>query len=88
MNQWRNDGRGDGDDGSAPAYHLPIHSVVVVEHDMEFVRALDVPVTVLHEGSALAEGLFDTVQKDDRVIEVYPADDQAPRQSHRKEQPC
>ncbi len=47
------------------------HSVVVVEHDMEFVRALDVPVTVLHEGSVLAEGSLDTVQNDNRVIEVY-----------------
>jgi urea transport system ATP-binding protein len=47
------------------------HSVVVVEHDMEFVRALDVPVTVLHEGSVLAEGSLDAVQKNDAVIEVY-----------------
>ena len=47
------------------------HSVVVVEHDMEFVRALDVRVTVLHEGSVLAEGSLDHVQKDSRVIEVY-----------------
>ncbi|MEZ5667697.1 MAG: urea ABC transporter ATP-binding protein UrtD [Alphaproteobacteria bacterium] len=47
------------------------HSVVVVEHDMEFVRALDVRVTVLHEGSVLAEGPLDRVQSDPRVIEVY-----------------
>jgi len=47
------------------------HSVVVVEHDMEFVRALDVPVTVLHEGSVLAEGSLDVVQKNETVIEVY-----------------
>lgn len=47
------------------------HSIVVVEHDMEFVRALDVRVTVLHEGSVLAEGSLDHVQKDQRVIEVY-----------------
>ena len=47
------------------------HSVVVVEHDMAFVRALDVPVTVLHEGSVLAEGSLDKVQGDPRVIEVY-----------------
>ena len=46
------------------------HSVVV-EHDMEFVRALDTHVTVLHEGSVLAEGSIDTVQNDDRIIEVY-----------------
>tara|TARA_R110001583_G_scaffold183806_2_gene342615 strand:- start:24968 stop:25762 length:795 start_codon:yes stop_codon:yes gene_type:complete len=46
-------------------------SVVVVEHDMEFVRDLDCKVTVLHEGSVLAEGRLDSVQKDPRVIEVY-----------------
>ncbi len=47
------------------------HSVVVVEHDMAFVRALDVKVTVLHEGSVLAEGSLDHVQNDEKVIEVY-----------------
>ncbi len=47
------------------------HSLVVVEHDMEFVRALDSKVTVLHEGSVLAEGTLETVQNDERVIEVY-----------------
>ncbi|MGQ9370101.1 urea ABC transporter ATP-binding protein UrtD [Azospirillum sp. A39] len=46
-------------------------SVVVVEHDMEFVRRLGAKVTVLHEGSVLAEGSLETVQKDHRVIEVY-----------------
>ena len=46
-------------------------SVVVVEHDMEFVRALGVGVTVLHEGSVLAEGSLDDVSNDPRVIEVY-----------------
>jgi len=46
-------------------------SVVVVEHDMDFVRALGVGVTVLHEGSVLAEGDLDTVSNDPRVIEVY-----------------
>ena len=46
-------------------------TVVVVEHDMAFVRALGVKVTVLHEGSVLAEGSLDTVQNDQRVIEVY-----------------
>ncbi|RUT24419.1 urea ABC transporter ATP-binding protein UrtD [Asaia sp. W19] len=46
-------------------------SVVVVEHDMDFVRALDVTVTVLHEGAVLAEGPLDTVSNDPRVIEVY-----------------
>ena len=47
------------------------HSVVVVEHDMTFVRALDVKVTVLHEGAVLAEGSIDHVSADRRVIEVY-----------------
>jgi urea transport system ATP-binding protein len=47
------------------------HSVVVVEHDMEFVRGLNSKVTVLHEGSVLAEGSLEQVQNDQRVIEVY-----------------
>ena len=47
------------------------HSVVVVEHDMDFVRRLGVKVTVLHEGSVLAEGSLDRVSADERVIEVY-----------------
>jgi urea transport system ATP-binding protein len=47
------------------------HSVIVVEHDMTFVRDLDVKVTVLHEGSVLAEGPLDFVSADERVIEVY-----------------
>ncbi len=47
------------------------HSVVVVEHDMTFVRDLGVKVTVLHEGSVLAEGSLDAVSADKRVIEVY-----------------
>lgn len=47
------------------------HSVIVVEHDMDFVRALDCKVTVLHEGSVLAEGTLDKVSSDKRVVEVY-----------------
>ncbi len=47
------------------------HSVVVVEHDMEFVRSIAKQVTVLHEGSVLAEGDMEKVQNDPRVIEVY-----------------
>lgn len=47
------------------------HSVIVVEHDMEFVRALQCKVTVLHEGSVLAEGDLETVSANPRVIEVY-----------------
>ncbi|EHL96146.1 urea ABC transporter, ATP-binding protein UrtD [Acetobacteraceae bacterium AT-5844] len=46
-------------------------SVVVVEHDLEFVRALGSKVTVLCEGSVLSEGSIDHVQNDPRVIEVY-----------------
>ncbi|MBS4082437.1 MAG: urea ABC transporter ATP-binding protein UrtD [Rhizobiales bacterium] len=46
-------------------------SVVVVEHDMVFVRELGVKVTCLHEGSVLAEGTIDDVSENDRVIEVY-----------------
>jgi urea transport system ATP-binding protein len=47
------------------------HSVIVVEHDMHFVRGLDVKVTCLHEGSVLSEGTLDYVSSDQRVIEVY-----------------
>ena len=46
-------------------------AVVVVEHDMEFVRRLGCKVTVLHEGSVLAEGSIDHVTKNENVIEVY-----------------
>ncbi|WP_207061161.1 urea ABC transporter ATP-binding protein UrtD [Motiliproteus sp. SC1-56] len=46
-------------------------SVVVVEHDMDFVRSIARTVTVLHQGSVLAEGSMDQVQSDPRVIEVY-----------------
>jgi urea transport system ATP-binding protein len=47
------------------------HSVVVVEHDMEFVRSIARRVTVLHEGSVIAEGDMDHVQNHPRVKEVY-----------------
>ena len=47
------------------------HSLVVVEHDMAFIEQLGGKVTVLHEGSVLAEGDLATVQADERVIEVY-----------------
>ncbi|MFI4995818.1 MAG: urea ABC transporter ATP-binding protein UrtD [Hyphomicrobiales bacterium] len=47
------------------------HSVIVVEHDMAFVAELGVRVTVLHEGTVLAEGPLDKVSADERVIEVY-----------------
>jgi urea transport system ATP-binding protein len=47
------------------------HTVVVVEHDMAFVRDLGVKVTVLHEGAVIAEGSIDQVSANERVIEVY-----------------
>jgi len=47
------------------------HSVIVVEHDMHFVRELGVKVTCLHEGSVLSEGSLDHVSADTRVVEVY-----------------
>jgi urea transport system ATP-binding protein len=47
------------------------HSIIVIEHDMEFVRQIARKVTVLHEGSVLYEGNMDEVQSDPRVIEVY-----------------
>ncbi|ETX13248.1 urea ABC transporter ATP-binding protein [Roseivivax halodurans JCM 10272] len=47
------------------------HAVVVVEHDMEFVRRLGCKVTVLHEGSVLAEGSLDHVTANPEVIDVY-----------------
>ena len=47
------------------------HSVVVVEHDMEFVRSIARKVTVLHEGRVIAEGDMDQVQNDPKVREVY-----------------
>ena len=46
-------------------------SVVVVEHDMEFIKALECHVTVLHEGHQLAEGTLAHVQQNEQVIEVY-----------------
>ncbi len=47
------------------------HTVVVVEHDMEFVRSIAKTVTVLHQGSVLAEGSMQEIQNDPAVIEVY-----------------
>jgi urea transport system ATP-binding protein len=47
------------------------HSIVVIEHDMTFVRQLARKVTVLHQGTVLCEGSVDEVQNNERVIEVY-----------------
>src|SRR3989442_14429562 len=47
------------------------HSLIVVEHDMDFVRSIARRVTVLHEGRVLADGNMDQVQNDPRVVEVY-----------------
>jgi len=47
------------------------HSVVVVEHDMDFVRSIASRVTVLHEGRVISEGDMEKVQNDPQVIEVY-----------------
>jgi urea transport system ATP-binding protein len=47
------------------------HSIIVIEHDMEFVRLLGSRVTVLNEGQVMADGTLEQVQKDPRVIEAY-----------------
>lgn len=47
------------------------HSLIVIEHDMEFIRQIARRVTVLHQGHVLKEGSFDFVKKDPKVIEVY-----------------
>ena len=47
------------------------HTVVVVEHDIDFVRSIASEVTVLHQGSVLAEGNMEQVQSNPEVVEVY-----------------
>jgi urea transport system ATP-binding protein len=47
------------------------HTVIVIEHDMDFVRQLEADITVLNEGKILAEGPMSAVQADPRVIEAY-----------------
>ncbi len=47
------------------------HSIIVIEHDMVFVRQIATKVTVLHQGTILCEGTVDEVQNNERVIEVY-----------------
>jgi urea transport system ATP-binding protein len=51
------------------------HTVIVVEHDMAFVRSIARRVTVLHQGSVLAEGSMGQIQNDPRVVEVYLGDE-------------
>ncbi len=51
------------------------HTVIVVEHDMAFVRSIARRVTVLHQGSVLAEGSMSQIQSDPRVVEVYLGDE-------------
>ena len=46
-------------------------TVVVVEHDMEFVRRLDAPITVLHMGELFTQGSFDELSRDERVLNIY-----------------
>ncbi|TMH00585.1 MAG: ABC transporter ATP-binding protein, partial [Betaproteobacteria bacterium] len=47
------------------------YTLIVVEHDMEFVKRIAQKVTVLHEGSVLAEGTIDQIQQNEQVIEVF-----------------
>ncbi len=47
------------------------HAIIVIEHDMEFVRQIARTVTVLHEGTVICEGPVETVQADPRVVEIY-----------------
>ncbi|MFP6753407.1 MAG: urea ABC transporter ATP-binding protein UrtD, partial [Pirellulaceae bacterium] len=47
------------------------HSIIVIEHDMEFVRLLNAPVVVLNEGLIMASGSMEEVQADERVVEAY-----------------
>jgi urea transport system ATP-binding protein len=47
------------------------YTLIVVEHDMEFVKRIAQRVTVLHEGSVLAEGTMDQIQQNEQVIEVF-----------------
>jgi urea transport system ATP-binding protein len=57
------------------------HSIIVIEHDMAFVRQIASKVTVLHQGTVLCEGSVDEVQNDERVIEVYLGRKRDPKRS-------
>jgi ABC-type uncharacterized transport system ATPase subunit len=63
------------------------HSLMVVEHDMSFIRTISDIVTVLCDGSVLAQGTLDQVQADERVIEVYLVDELSNACSRQKHQP-
>lgn len=52
-------------------------TVVVVEHDMEFIRSLDAPITVMHRGAVLTSGTIDQIRSDERVLNVYLGRDHA-----------
>ena len=58
------------------------HSIIVIEHDMTFVRQLARKVTVLHQGTVLCEGSVDQVQNDERVVEVYLGRKKKPETPH------
>ena len=62
------------------------HSILVIEHDMVFVRQIARKVTVLHQGTVLCEGTVDEVQNDERVVEVYLG--RKKRDKHEKEPAC
>ena len=47
------------------------HTVLVIDHDMEFIRRLESPVTVLHQGHVLCDGMMEEIQQNPKVIEVY-----------------
>jgi urea transport system ATP-binding protein len=47
------------------------HTIIVIEHDMDFVRLLNSPVLVLNEGKVMASGTMEEVQADERVVEAY-----------------
>jgi len=64
------------------------HSVVVVEHDMDFVRSIAKKVTVLHQGRVLAEGPMERIQNDPRVVEVYLGGDGESGTSELREAAC
>jgi urea transport system ATP-binding protein len=55
---------------------LDSHTVIVAEHDMDFVRQVAQTITVLHQGKVLAEGPLSEIEKDSKVVQVYLKDDE------------